>query len=114
MTGAQLTVDAPAPAGPATVTTAGDRSLALTVIAIVRVFWALYFAASLLIPIAAAVLHSMMLAPPVQFLERFHVPRPLASGLVVLSVMALLAAGLFALGGLLRAGLKEPHKASSA
>lgn len=39
----------------------------------------------------------MMLTPPVQFLERFHVPRPLASALVVLSVMALLAGGLFAL-----------------
>jgi predicted PurR-regulated permease PerM len=39
----------------------------------------------------------MMLAPPVQFLERFRVPRPLASGVVVLTVMALLASGLVAL-----------------
>lgn len=72
-------------------------SLALNVIAVLLVFCALYFAASLLVPIASAVLLSMMLTPPVQFLERFHVPRPLASALVVLSVMALLAGGLFAL-----------------
>lgn len=72
-------------------------SAALTVIAVLLVFCVLYFAASLLVPIAAAVLLSMMLAPPVQLLEKLHVPRPLASALVVLSVMALLVAGLFAL-----------------
>ncbi len=72
-------------------------SLALNVIAVLLVFCVLYLAASLLVPIATAVLLSMLLAPPVQFLERLHVPRPLASALVVLSGMALLAAGLFAL-----------------
>ncbi len=40
-----------------------------------------------------------MLAPPVQLLEKLQVPRPLASALVVLSVMAMLAGGLFALSG---------------
>ena len=72
-------------------------SLALNIIAVLLVFWALYFAASLLVPIAAAVLLSMMLAPIVRFLEKLHVPRPLASALVVLSVVALLGAGLLAL-----------------
>ena len=72
-------------------------SLALNVIAVLLVFCALYLAAPLLVPIAAAVLLSMMLAPPVQFLEKLRVPRSLASALVVLSVLALLAAGLFAL-----------------
>jgi predicted PurR-regulated permease PerM len=74
-------------------------SLALNVITVVLVFCVLYFAASLLVPIAAAVLLSMMLAPPVRLLEKVRVPRPLASALVVLSVMALLCAGLYALAG---------------
>ena len=74
-------------------------SLALNVIAVLLVFCVLYFAASLLVPIAGAVLLSMMLAPPVRFLEKLRVPRPLASALVVLAVIALLAAGLFALAG---------------
>jgi predicted PurR-regulated permease PerM len=99
MTGPHSTVDPTGLGEPDATAVAGNRSVALTVIATLLVFWALYFAASLLVPIASAVLLSMMLAPPVQFLERFRVPRPLASGLVVLSVMALLAAGLFALGG---------------
>ena len=74
-------------------------SLALNVIAVLLVFCVFYLAASLLVPIAAAVLLSMMLSPPVQFLEKLRVPRSLASALVVLCVMALLAAGLFALAG---------------
>ena len=72
-------------------------SWALNVIAVLLVFCVLYFAASLLAPIAGAILLSMMLAPPVGLLERLHVPRPLGAALVVLSVMGVLAAGLFAL-----------------
>jgi predicted PurR-regulated permease PerM len=98
MTASRSTVD---PTGPSADSSAvaGNRSMALTAIATVLVFWALYLAASLLVPIASAVLLSMMLAPPVQFLERFRAPRPLASGVVVLTVMALLAVGLVALAG---------------
>ena len=51
----------------------GGRSV--TVIAVLVVFYTLYFAASLLVPIAAAVLLSMLLAPAAQFLERLHMPR---------------------------------------
>ncbi len=40
-----------------------------TVVAILLVFYTLFFAASLLVPIAAAVLLSMLLAPAVQLLE---------------------------------------------
>lgn len=72
-------------------------SLALNVIAVLLVFCVLYFAASLLAPIACAVLLSMMLSPPVRFLERRGAARPLASGLVMLAVLAVLSAGLFAL-----------------
>ena len=78
---------------------AGAPSLALNVIAVLLVFSVLYFAASLLVPIASAVLLSMMLAPPVRLLEHWRVPRALASALVVLATMALLGAGLFALAG---------------
>jgi predicted PurR-regulated permease PerM len=75
------------------------RSVASTVIAILLVFYTLYFAASLLVPIAAAVLLSMLLAPAVQLLDRVHVPRLLASAIVVLSVVGLLGAGIVALAG---------------
>ena len=76
-----------------------NRSVALNVIAVLLVFFALYFAASVLVPIASAVLLSMLLAPPVQLLEKLYLPRPLASAIVVLTMIALLASGLLALAG---------------
>src|SRR5438552_7335168 len=75
------------------------RSVATAVIAVLLVFYTLFFAASLLVPIAAAVLLSMLLAPAVQLLERLRVPRLLASAIVVLSVVGLLGAGMVALAG---------------
>jgi predicted PurR-regulated permease PerM len=77
----------------------GARSLALTVIAVLVAFYTLYFAASLLVPIAAAVLLSMLLAPAVQFLERLHVPRLLASAVVVIGTVGFTGAGITALAG---------------
>jgi predicted PurR-regulated permease PerM len=74
-------------------------SVAGAVIAVLLVFYTLYFAAPLLVPIAAAVLLSMLLAPAVQLIERAHVPRMLASAIVVLSVVGLLGAGMIALAG---------------
>lgn len=75
----------------------GSSSLALNVIAVLLVFGVLYFAASLLAPIAGAVLLSMMLSSPVRLLERTGATRPLAAALVVLGIIALFAAALFAL-----------------
>src|ERR1700704_5907093 len=75
------------------------RSVAGTVVAILLVFYTLYFAAPLFVPIAAAVMLSMLLAPAVQLLERVRVPRMLASAIVVLSVVGLLGAGMIALAG---------------
>jgi predicted PurR-regulated permease PerM len=67
-------------------------TVAVNVIAVVAVF-------CVLLPIAGAVLLSLMLSPPVRFFERLGVARAVASALVVLSVVAFLMAGLFALAG---------------
>ena len=75
------------------------RTVAVTVIAVLAVFYTLYFAASLLVPIAAAVLLSMLLAPAVQALEKLQVPRLLASAVVVLATVGLIGAGVAALAG---------------
>ncbi len=82
----------------ALVSTSG-RSVAVTVVAVLAVFFTLYFAASLLVPIAAAVLLSMLLAPAVQFLERLRVPRLIASAVVVLATVGLIGAAITALAG---------------
>jgi predicted PurR-regulated permease PerM len=73
------------------------HTVAPTVIAVLVVFYTLYFAASLLVPIAAAVLLSMLLAPIVQALEKLYVPRALASAVVVMTTVGLLGLGITAL-----------------
>jgi predicted PurR-regulated permease PerM len=75
------------------------RSVALSILAILAVFYTLYFAASLLVPIAAAVLLSMLLSPPAVFLERLHIPRLLASAIVVVATIGILGLGVGALAG---------------
>ena len=78
---------------------ASAPTVAINIIAVLFTFCVLYFAASLLAPIAAAVLLSMLLAPPVQLLETLRVPRSIASALVVLAAIGLLGAGVFVLAG---------------
>lgn len=78
---------------------ASRASLASTVVAVLLLFYTFYFAAPVLVPIAAAVLLSMLLAPVVQLLERLRIPRMPASAIVVLSVVCLLVAGMIALAG---------------
>jgi predicted PurR-regulated permease PerM len=75
------------------------RSIALSILAVLAVFYTLYFAASLLVPIAAAVLLSMLLAPPVQFLEGLRIPRLLASAIVVVATIGIVGAGVAVLAG---------------
>ncbi|CCB66522.1 conserved membrane protein of unknown function [Hyphomicrobium sp. MC1] len=73
------------------------RSIALTVLAVLAVFYTLYFAASLLVPIAVAVLLGTVLSPPVRLLEGLHMPRLVASAVVVVAVVGIVGAGAVAL-----------------
>jgi predicted PurR-regulated permease PerM len=57
-------------------------------VAIAIVIAALYFSREILVPIALAVLLSFVLSPLVKFLQRWHLPRPLA---VIFTVVAALA-----------------------
>ncbi len=98
----QLALTAPEPfrgADDPALATSARQPIALTVIAVLLAFFALYFAASLLLPIAAAILLSMLLAPVVHLLERLYVPRVFASALVVLATIGLIGAGIAALTG---------------
>src|SRR3984893_18343053 len=62
---------------------AKDISRILTLVAVVVVITALYFARVMLVPLALAVLFTFVLAPLVSALERIHFPRFIAIFLVV-------------------------------
>jgi len=59
----------------------------ITVLALLAVFYTLYFARTFLLPIAFALLLDFLLSPAVRALVRWHVPLPLAAGLVLLALL---------------------------
>ena len=67
------------------------RSVALSGIFLLLLFYTLYFAAPVLMPIAVAVLFNLLLAPAVRLLARLRIPQPLGAALVLA-----LGLGLFA------------------
>lgn len=83
---------------------------AITIIATILIFHVLYFAASLLLPIAMAALLTMMLAPVVQLVERSGMPRAIAAALVVLSALVVLVVGAALLAAPLQIWIERvPH-----
>jgi predicted PurR-regulated permease PerM len=67
----------------------GSRSwsVGITILAVLAVFYTLYFARAFLLPISFALLLDFLLSPAVRVLARWHVPLPLAAGLVLLALM---------------------------
>ncbi len=59
----------------------------ITVLALLAVFYTLYFARGFLLPIVFALLLDFLLSPAVRTLVRWHVPLPLAAGLVLIALL---------------------------
>jgi predicted PurR-regulated permease PerM len=59
----------------------------ITVLAVLGVFYTLYFARGFLLPIVFALLLDFLLSPAVRTLVRWHVPLPLAAGLVLIALL---------------------------
>jgi len=75
----------------------GRRSRqSLVVIAVVLVIGSLYLAKSAVVPILIAVFLAMLLAPAVALVRRLGVPRAVAAGIVVASLIAVIGVGLSA------------------
>lgn len=73
------------------------RPMALTGIFIIAVFYFLYFAAPVLMPITFALLLNMLLMPGVRLLVRCHLPTPLAAAIVLSSAVFLLLGTIYLL-----------------
>jgi predicted PurR-regulated permease PerM len=72
------------------------RSVGITVLAVLAVLYTLHFARSFLLPITFAVLLNFLLSPLIRAMHRVRVPVPLAAGIVVLALLALLGGGTYA------------------
>jgi len=71
----------------------------LTVITALAVFYTLFVARALILPIVVAILFSFLLRPAVRMLRRFHIREPIGAALVVLGGVALLGSLIMLLSG---------------
>ena len=72
-------------------------SRSMVILAVIAVAAVCYIARDILAPIMLALLFSLLLSPLAGALERFRMPRALASGLVVLALIGIAGAGIVAL-----------------
>jgi predicted PurR-regulated permease PerM len=84
----------PGPTPPAT-----PRSLGITVLAVLAVFYTLYLARAFFLPIAFALLLDFLFRPAVRALARLRIPLPLGAALVVLSLIGLGGLAVYGLSG---------------
>lgn len=84
-------------AGPEDAPAVWVRSVALSGILVLMVMYTMYFAASLIMPVALAFLLSLVLSPIVRAMVRWRIPQTLAALMVMMSVAATLVAAVYAL-----------------
>ena len=66
------------------------RSIALTGLFVLAIFYTIYFMRSLLLPLVLALLLSYLLRPIVRTGARFHIPPPLSAAIILLSFFGLI------------------------
>jgi predicted PurR-regulated permease PerM len=75
------------------------RSITLTGILVLLVFYTLYFARDFLLPVVLAFLLTFLLAPVVRALHRIRVPETIGAALVILAVLSGVVYGVYSLSG---------------
>ena len=73
------------------------RSIALTGLFILAVFYTIYFMRSILLPIVLALLLSYLLRPIVRGLARLKIPLAVGAAVILIGLLALIGSGISAL-----------------
>lgn len=64
------------------------RSTSLAIIAVLMIVFALHWAREVIIPIMVGLMFSYALTPIVDFMHRWHLPRPLAAALLLIAILS--------------------------
>ena len=80
-------IEAPAERAPGFAWASLRPGIALTALLVLAVFYTLYFARAILLPVVLAVLLALVLAPVVKALARMRIPTPLGAAAVVLALL---------------------------
>ena len=75
----------------------GVRSIALTGLFVLAVFYSIYFMRSILLPVVLALLLSYLLRPIVRGLARLKIPLPVGAAFILIGLLALVGYGISAL-----------------
>lgn len=78
-------------------TTRETRSLAVTVLVVLAIFYTLYFIRTFVAPLALALLLNFLLSPVVRALKRVRIPESVGAGLVIVFLLAGVGYGLYGL-----------------
>jgi len=69
------------------------RSVAVTVLVVIAVFYTLYFARAFFLPVTFGLLLNLLLSPAVRAMKRARIPYPLGAAIVVLTIVAAVGVG---------------------
>lgn len=83
------------------------HSVALTGLFAIAVFYTLYVGREFFLPVALALLFSLLLGPLVRGLKRVRIPEPVGAGLILVFFLAVSAYGIYRLSAPASAWLKE-------
>ena len=75
------------------------KVILLVCLLVLALLTACYFAAEIILPIAMAFVLKLLLQRPMRFLERWYVPRSIASLLLILALIAIVVGGVAAISG---------------
>jgi predicted PurR-regulated permease PerM len=89
------------------------RSVALTGIFVLAVFYTLYVARAFLVPLMVGVLLSFLFSPLVRRLRRARIPESLSAAAILLAVVATVGGGLYGLSGPAAAWIAQAPQALS-
>jgi predicted PurR-regulated permease PerM len=73
------------------------RSIAITGLFVLAVFYTLYFARAFFLPIVLAILLDFLLSPIIRALKRARIPEPLGAALLILALLGALGLGVYSL-----------------
>src|SRR5918992_130430 len=73
------------------------RSLSLTGLFVLAIFYTLYFARDFILPILLAWILSSLLAPIVRLFKRVRIPEPLSALFIILALLGTLSLGVYRL-----------------
>jgi predicted PurR-regulated permease PerM len=90
------------------------RTVGTWIIAVVAICVGLYFGREILAPIAFAFLFSVVFRPPVRWLEKIHVPTWAGASIVVITIVGLLALGIFLLSAPLQRWMEQAPQSIAA